>query len=157
MEEILLSAVYKQECLLEDVVNCAHSFFVSILSMMTIFVKHDWKISFFSCQQWPQIMDKNLLNMTIADIIRLIQSLSAAECHFLSVVATLTKLVVLTPATNVICECSFSILKRLKIYLRSTMWGGRLFHFMVLHVHKQLTVSLGLYSSCQPIRSQQKQ
>ena len=29
---------------------------VSILSMVTIFVKHDGKTSFVSCQQWPRIM-----------------------------------------------------------------------------------------------------
>ena len=35
-------------------------------------------------------------------------------------------------------------LKRLKIYLRSTMGNGRLFQLMVLHVVKQLTDSLDL-------------
>ena len=79
----------------------------------------------------------NLPNMTIADFIRFVQSLSAAKRHFLSEVATLTKLMLLALATN-------ASLKRLKIYLRSTMGNGRLFQLMVLHVVKQLTDSLDL-------------
>ena len=86
----------------------------------------------------------NLPNMTIADFIRFIQSLSAAKRHFLSEVATVTKLMLLAPVTNVVCEHSFYSLKRLKRYLRSTMGDDRLFHFMVLHVHKQLTDILDL-------------
>ena len=55
--------------------------------------------------------------MTITDFIRFIQSLSASERHFLSEVATLTKLMLLEPATNAVCERSFPSLKRLKTYL----------------------------------------
>ena len=59
-------------------------------------------------------------------------------------VATLTKLMQLTPATNAVCERSFGSLKRLKTYLRSAMGDDRLFPLMVLHVYKQLTDSLYL-------------
>ena len=82
--------------------------------------------------------------MTIADFIRFIQPLSAAERDFLSEVSTLAKLMLLAPATNAVCERPFSSLKRLKIYLRSTLEDHRLFHLIVLHVHRQLTDSLGL-------------
>ena len=82
--------------------------------------------------------------MTITDFIRFIQSLSASERHFLSEVATLTKLMLLEPATNAVCERSFPSLKRLKTYLWPTMGDDRLLHVMVLHVHKQLADSLDL-------------
>ena len=59
-------------------------------------------------------------------------------------VATLTKLMLLTPATNAVCERSCSSLIRLNTYLRSTMGGEKLFYLMALHVHKQLTDSLYL-------------
>ena len=48
-----------------------------------------------------------LPNTTTADFIRFIQSLSAAERHLLSEVATLTKLMLLAPATNAVSELSF--------------------------------------------------
>ena len=37
------------------------------------------------------------------------------------------------PATNASCERSFSALRRLKTYLRSTMRQDRLNHLMLLH------------------------
>ena len=42
------------------------------------------------------------------------------------------------PATNAVSERSFSALKRVKSYLRSTTGQSRLNHLMVLHVHKEL-------------------
>ena len=59
-------------------------------------------------------------------------------------VATLTKLMLLAPATNAVCQCSCSRLIRLKTYLRSTMGDEKLFYLMVFHVDKQLTNSLDL-------------
>ena len=50
-------------------------------------------------------------------------------------VLILTKLVIVSPATNAVSERSFSALKRLKSYLRSTTEDNRLNHLMVLHVH----------------------
>ena len=43
------------------------------------------------------------------------------------------------PAANAVSERSFSALKRVKTYLRSTAGEARLNHFMLLHVHKELT------------------
>ena len=42
------------------------------------------------------------------------------------------------PATNAVSERSFSALKRVKTYLRSTTGEGRLNHLMPLHVNKEL-------------------
>ena len=42
------------------------------------------------------------------------------------------------PATNAVSKRSFSALKRVKTYLRSTTGEGRLNHLMLLHVHKEL-------------------
>ena len=62
----------------------------------------------------------------------------------LSEVFTLTKLVLVLPATNAVSERSFSALRRVKTFLRSTMNQCRLNHLMVLHVHKTLTDTLDL-------------
>ena len=43
------------------------------------------------------------------------------------------------PATNAKTERSFSALRRVKSYLRSTMSQQRLNNLMLLHVHKGIT------------------
>ena len=48
------------------------------------------------------------------------------------------------PATNATSERSFSALRRVKSYLRSTMGEERLSSLLMLHVHKDLTDSLDL-------------
>ena len=48
-------------------------------------------------------------------------------------------LVLVVPATNTTSERSFSALRRVKTYLRSTIRQGRLNHLMTLHVHKEFT------------------
>ena len=61
---------------------------------------------------------------------------------FYSEVSKLLKLILFLPATNCESERAFSALKRLKIYLRSTMGQERLNHLMILHVHKSRTDKL---------------
>lgn len=48
------------------------------------------------------------------------------------------------PATNAVSERSFSALKRIKTYLRSTTGDSRLNHLMVLHFHKEMTDNIDL-------------
>ena len=52
------------------------------------------------------------------------------------------QIILVLPATNSTSERSFSVLRRVKIYLRSTMTRQRLTNLMVLHVHKDITVSM---------------
>ena len=53
------------------------------------------------------------------------------------------------PATNASSERSFSAVRRLKNYLRSTMSQQCLNNLMVLHVHDDVTDSLGLKQAAQ--------
>ena len=48
------------------------------------------------------------------------------------------------PATNAASEQSFSSLRKVKSYLRSTMAQSRLNSIMLLHVHKDLTDQINL-------------
>ena len=66
------------------------------------------------------------------------QSLRNARKLLLSEICTLSKLMLVMPATNAVSERTFSALKRVKTYLRSTTGEGRLSHLMLLHVHKEL-------------------
>ena len=137
MQEILFSANHKQKCS-EDAVDCVHSFYGDN------FCKARLKDQLCLLPTMATDHGYNLPNMTITDFIRFVQSLSAAERHFLSEFATLTKLMLLASATNAVCERSFSSLKGLKTYVRSTMRDDKLFHLIVLHVYKQFTDSLDL-------------
>ena len=66
------------------------------------------------------------------------QSLGNARKLLTIEICTLGKLMFVMPATNAVGERSFSALKRVKTYLRSTTREGRLNHLMLLHVHKEL-------------------
>ena len=59
-------------------------------------------------------------------------------------VCTVLKLILIMPATNATSERSFSALRRVKTYLRSSMYQQRLNHLMLLHVHKERTDALDL-------------
>ena len=62
-----------------------------------------------------------------------------------SLLSEMVKLLILVmPATNATSECSFSALKRVKTFLRSSMKQSRLNHLMLLHVHKEITDNLDL-------------
>ena len=56
-----------------------------------------------------------------------------------SEVMRLIKIFYIIPVTTATAERSFSALRRLKTYLRSTMSQERLNHTMLLHVHKDRT------------------
>lgn len=82
--------------------------------------------------------------VTVHDIMTCVQSLSRSQQTLMSEVITLIKLVLVMPATNATSERSFSALRRVKTYLRSTMSQARLNSLMTLHVHKNRTDSLNL-------------
>ena len=54
------------------------------------------------------------------------------------------QLLLVMPETNATSERSFSALRRIKTYLRSTMSQARLNHLMVLHYHQDFTDSLDI-------------
>ncbi|XP_064391141.1 uncharacterized protein LOC135338984 [Halichondria panicea] len=64
----------------------------------------------------------------------------------LSEVVKLMKLILVMPATKATSEHSFSALKRVKTYLRSSMTQTRSNHLMLLHVHKEITDSVQMTS-----------
>ena len=85
-------------------------------------------------------------SVTIFDIKDYVLSLSVYERPLISEVVTILKLILVLPSTNAMSERSFSALRRIKNYLRSTMLQSRLNHLLLLHVHKDLTDSLELVS-----------
>ena len=57
------------------------------------------------------------------------QEMSTAQKY-----AKLARLILVMPATNAVNERSFSTMRRLKTYLRSTMAQSRLNHIMLLNI-----------------------
>ena len=72
------------------------------------------------------------------------RNLSSAQRALMSEVCTLFRIILVMPATNAVSERSFSALRRVKSYLRSTMTQRRLNNIMILHVHKDQTDQLSL-------------
>ena len=81
---------------------------------------------------------------TIVDILLYIKELPPSEKELLNQIIVLVKLILVMPATNSTSERSFSAMRRVKTYLRSTMLQERLNHLMLLHVHKELTDNLNM-------------
>ena len=82
--------------------------------------------------------------MKLKGIIAFLQSLSLIESELYTEVIKLAKLIIVMPATNAVSERTFSALRRLKTWLRSTMHQSRLNWCMLLHVHKDESDKLDL-------------
>ena len=82
--------------------------------------------------------------LTIFDVKSYFLSLSPGQMALLSEVKRLLQLILVMPATNATSERSFSALRRVKNYLRTTMGQERLNHLMILYVHKSRADSLDL-------------
>ena len=61
----------------------------------------------------------------------------------------LVKIFMIIPITTATAERSFSSLRRLKTYLRSTMTQCRLNNILLLHCHKEMTDAIDLTAIAQ--------
>ena len=80
----------------------------------------------------------------LKSLVRFFRTLSPVEHQFYDMVVKLTKIILTMPATNAISERSFSTLRRMKTWLRSTMNQTRLNWCMVLHIHNDDTDKLNI-------------
>ena len=71
-------------------------------------------------------------------------SINTCTCTLFSEVVTLMQLILVLPATNTTSERSFSAMRRVKNYLRSTMGQQRFNHLMIFHIHKAITDDLDI-------------
>ncbi len=88
--------------------------------------------------------DNHPQKIDIFDIKKYFLSLSAGQLSHMSQVYGLLQLILVMPATNASSERSFSALRRIKMYLRSTMKQERLNYLMLLHIHKTRTDEIDL-------------
>ena len=78
-----------------------------------------------------------LKNFTVYDLIKLFQALDYSRRIAMSEVIKAATILLVMPATNAISKRSFSAMKRVKTYLRSTTTDNRMNHLMLLHVQKE--------------------
>ena len=81
---------------------------------------------------------------TLPKVVTYMQGLGRGAREHLASICTLLKLILVMPATNAVSERSFSAMKRVKNYLRSTMTQQRLNHLMIMHVHKEQVDKLNM-------------
>ena len=153
---------YQVYCKLEQLLSkaCKQENFDAELQFISSFYKDDFNEEVLKCQLLTLGVDfkgtytqsygtqQSLSNITIFDIRDYFQSLSPAQRQLLDQVCRVLMIILVMPATNATSERSFSALRRVKNYLRSTMTQQRLNNLMVLHVHKERTSDLSEVDIC---------
>lgn len=76
---------------------------------------------------------------TVHDVVDVFASGAMHLFNILDEVSKLIRLLLVLPSSSCTAERSFSALRRLKTYLRSTMTAERLNSVAVLHIHKEIT------------------
>jgi hypothetical protein len=89
-------------------------------------------------------LPSNSSSYDLVSVLDYLKSLSQAQKALMSEVCKIASLVLVMPASNALSERSFSALRRVKSFLRTTMSQARLNSIMTLHVHKSLTDNLSL-------------
>ena len=80
--------------------------------------------------------EKNQSELSINDIIKSLSQLSSAQRLAFSNVWVLMKILLVMPTSNASSEHSFSGLRRIKTYIRTTMTQKRINDLMVLNIPK---------------------
>ena len=85
-----------------------------------------------------------LIDVTsLRTLCEMVNNLSFSKRPFSEVYKLLRNLLTV-PVTTATAERTFSVLRRLKTFLRSTMGQSRLNHVLLLHVHKERTDNIDL-------------
>ena len=110
------------------------------LDSITTFYKDDFDRSVLSAQLQnlgTLFADSSFSKpISLGDCIKHLREFSPAQKCFFSEVYRLAQIILVMPATNAASERSFSAMRRLKTYLRSTMCQTRLNHIMLLNLNK---------------------
>ena len=129
LQELLIKAEY-----FEQEYSFVCSFYGSDINSTRLRIQLELLGSHFS--------ESSVSTIDLQLILAYLKSLQHHE-HFSEVIVIMT-LILVVPATNASSERSFSSLRRIKSYLRSTMTQPRLNHLMILHAHRERTDSLCL-------------
>ena len=81
----------------------------------------------------------------VRTLCEILNNVSSSKSLF-SEVFKMIQLLLTIPVTTATAERTFSVLRRLKTFLRSTMSQPRLNHALLLHIHKDRTDNINLIS-----------
>ena len=96
-------------------------------------------------QPTVEALEFDVKEFSMFDLIKFFQKLGYSRKIALSEVIKVAKVLLVIPATNaIVSERSFSAMKRVKTFLRSTTSDNRLNHLMLLHVHKEKVDNLNI-------------
>lgn len=137
LEDVLLKSVRGDKTFKED------------LDFILDFYKDDLDKTSFSSQleTFTSCARNNLCDpstVSVSDLVKSVYQMSPTSRCLFSEIMTLLRLVLVMPATNATSERTFSSLRRVKTYLRSTMTQERLNHLLILHIHRDATDALYL-------------
>ena len=90
------------------------------------------------------ILPQSSIAYDLSSIVEFIKKLSPIQKALIPQVHCLVSLVLVMPATNATSERSFSALRRVKTFLRTTMTQLQLNNAMILFVHRNLTDKINL-------------
>ena len=138
---------YKTYCCLEALILNAVKREDFSKELKTVLDVYGSDLSASNLQTQLEILSSNIESgstIDIVDVEKHLQQLTSAEKTLLSEVILVMKLILVMPATNATSERSFSAMRRVESYLRSTMTQEWLNHLMLLHVHKDLRDCLTL-------------
>ena len=137
---------YKVYSTLESLLTkaCKQEEFEDDLEAVCAFYKDDFvkvllhaQLQIFAVHFQEVMKEKETLEkLSFFDLKNYFSSISSFQAALLDQVTKVMQLILIMPATNASAERSFSALRRVKIYSRSTMLQERLNYLMLLHVHK---------------------
>ena len=81
---------------------------------------------------------------SFSDILEHLESLHPTKCALIPSLLTIVHLILINLATSCTPERSFSVARRIKTWLRSTMTTKRFNNLSILSTHKELTDSINL-------------
>lgn len=113
----------------QDVIEKVKAFYKDDLSYSDLSAQLDILATHFQTNRDNRV--------TVNDCIEYVRNLKSPERVLFSEVWKVIKLMLVVPATNAVSERSFSAMRRLKSYLRSTMRQDRLNHVMLLNMNPE--------------------
>ncbi len=113
--------------------------FTEEFEFVTSFYSGDINASSLKIQLETLAAQITMEEANLMGVINYMKKLTSSQRELYSEVVTLLKIVLVNPSTNSTSERSFSAMRRIKTYLRSSMSQSRLNAMMILHVHKDRT------------------
>lgn len=139
LEDVLLKSVRGDKTFKEDL-DFILDFYKDDLDKTSLSSQLDT----FTSYARNNLCDPSIAQMYVSDLVKSVCQMSPTSRCLFSEIVTLLRLVLVMPATNATSERTFSSLRRVKTYLRSTMTQERLNHLLILHIHRDATDALDL-------------